>query len=178
MLFPGHAAAGYLVGVGIVALTASHPDSTSMFLWIGAVCGAMPDIDMFAAFARTRSLVIENEKQSHRAYITHTPLFWAVMAFFMFLASRNALFALIVLLAPLSHLFLDSLEDEIQWLGPWSKKGYRIFKSRKDLAVPRHDFFSFWGKFLFWYWTNRRLTAALEIALIVSALLTGFLAIR
>lgn len=167
MLPLGHASAGYFVAVGIgVALPLAGSDTVSL-LAFGALCGALPDIDMLAAFAKTRSLVIENEKQSHRAYITHTPVFWIVMALFMFLVSGHVPFALIVLLAPLSHLFLDSLEDEIQWLGPWSKKGYAIFKRKKALAIPRQDFFSYWKKFLFWYWVNRRLTAMLEIALLL-----------
>lgn len=178
MLPPGHASAGYLVAIGIgVALPQAGSDTVSL-LAFGALCGALPDIDMLAAFAKTRSLVIENEKQSHRAYITHTPLFWIVMALFMLLISANASFALIVLLAPLSHLFLDSLEDEIHWLGPLSKKGYVIFKREKALAIPRQNFFSYWKKFLLWYITNRRLTAMLEIILIVVALSTGYLLVR
>lgn len=178
MLPPGHSAAGYLVAVGIGVTLPQAGSDTASLLAFGALCGALPDIDMLAAFAKTRSLVIENEKQSHRAYITHTPLFWIVMALFLLLISGSASFALVVFFAPLSHLFLDSLEDEIQWLGPWSKKGTSLLKRKKTLAIPRQDFFSYWKKFLFWYWVNRRLTATLEIILIVLALSTGYLSIR
>lgn len=176
MLPSGHAAAGYLVAVGIgVVLPQAGSDMVSL-LAFGALCGALPDIDMLAAFAKTRSLVIENEKQSHRAYITHTPVFWIVVALFMLFVSSNASFAIIVLLAPLSHLFLDSLEDEIQWLGPWLKKGYSIFKRKKALAIPRQDFFSYWKKFLFWYIKNRKLTATAEMVLLI--IVAGMLAYR
>lgn len=167
MLPPGHAAAGYLVAMGIGVVFPSAGSDMASLLVFGALCGALPDVDMFAAFAKTRSLVIENAKQSHRAYITHTPLFWFALAVVVFAATRDVAIALLVFLCPVSHLLLDSIEDDIMWRWPFSSQPYRIFTSTHDLDIPRQDFFSYWRKFLCWYITNRRLTAMLEAALVL-----------
>lgn len=176
MLPPGHAAAGYLVAFGILsAVSVGAGSDIRSLLWLGFMMGAILDLDMFAAFAKTRSLVIENQKKSHRTYVTHTPLFWIVIGLITFLITRNVPAALIVILAPLSHLFLDSIEDEISWLWPFSSKGFRIVQRKKDLDIPRQAFFSYWIQFLAWYWIDRRLTAVLEcvfLGLLIAVLLS------
>ncbi len=169
MLPPGHAAAGYLDAAGIIQLFPhAVPQSAGQsFLASGFVLGALPDVDMFFAFAKTRSLVIQNDRAPHRAYITHTPIFWAVCSGAFYLFSRDVSTALLLLLCPLSHLILDSLEDEIRWLWPFSQKFYRMKKSPADLALPPQNFFSYWFKFLQWYVHNRTVTATFELCLIV-----------
>lgn len=172
MLPPGHAAAGYLVAAGIVQLFphAVPQSAVQSFLGLGFVLGALPDIDMFFAFAKTRSLVIQNDRAPHRAYITHTPLFWVVCGSVVYFFSDNGALALLVLLCPLSHLILDSIEDEVRWLWPFSKKWYRMKKSPTDLALPPQNFFSYWIQFVRWYIQNRTVTATLELCLIVVCL--------
>lgn len=168
MLPPGHAAAGYLVSAGVLSAMGVpyNTPAAQTILALGFMFGALPDVDMFFAFAKTRSMVIENAKQSHRVYITHTPIFWFAIAVVVFAATRDITIAPLVFLCPLSHLLLDSLEDEIMWRWPFSSQPYRLFKSTHDLDIPRQDFFSYWKKFLWWYWSNRRLTAILEIFLL------------
>lgn len=173
MLPFGHAAAGYLASVGILSAggVALNVQETQLLLMFGSALGALPDVDMFAAFIKTRSLVIENDKQSHRAFITHTPVFWLAAGTLAYLTFGNLAAALIIALAPLSHLFLDSLEDDVRLLWPWSNKGICMFKQKKDLHIPAQDFLPFWKKFLRWYWSERRFTAMTEILLLALCLL-------
>ncbi|MEK7122935.1 MAG: hypothetical protein AAB855_03705, partial [Patescibacteria group bacterium] len=58
------------------------------------------------------------------------------------------------------------LEDEVLWLWPLSRKGYRLLE-RRDLDISRDSFMAYWRTFLFWYLINRRLTAILEVVFIV-----------
>lgn len=169
MLPFGHAAAGYLVSVGILSASsdALNVQEAQAMLMFGAALGALPDVDMFAAFIKTRSLVIENDKQSHRAFITHTPLFWVGAGIFAYIFFNNLAVAGIIALAPLSHLFFDSLEDDVRLLWPLSDRGVRVFNRKRDLRIQAQDFLKYWRKFLWWYVRNRTLTASLEIVLIV-----------
>lgn len=169
MLPPGHASAGYLVALGIVSLfhmPLSNPE-TQRLLWYGFAFGAIPDLDMFAAFFKTRSLVIQNDKKSHRTYITHTPIFWIGVVGITVIITRDLVFSSIVLLAPMSHLFLDTIEDEIRWLWPFVKKPYRILRRTNDLTLPKESFFSYWKHFVVWYIKNRTITATLEAIFIL-----------
>jgi len=169
MLPLGHASAGYAVAAGILSffhVPSSDPSAQTM-LWYGFVFGAIPDLDMFAAFLKTRSWVIQNEKQSHRRYITHTPLFWGVVAGVAFLFTHNGVLASLLFFAPFSHLLLDSLEDEIRWFWPLSKKSFCMIKHTGELSLPKESFFSYWTKFCVWYVTKRKITAICEIILIV-----------
>lgn len=174
MLPFGHAAAGYLASVGILSATGAtlNVQEAQAMLLLGGALGALPDVDMFAAFIKTRSLVIENDKQSHRAFITHTPLFWIGAGMFAYIFLNNLAVAGIIALAPLSHLFLDSLEDDVRLLWPWSNKGICILKRKKCLYIPAQDFLPYWKKFLRWYWSERRLTAMLELSLLALCLLS------
>jgi len=169
MLPPGHAATGYLVAATIIQLfpnTLPQSEIHTFLVW-GFVLGCLPDIDMFFAFAKTKSLVIQNDKAPHRRFITHTPFFWLIVSAIVFLITQNFALSLLFFLCPLSHFFLDSIEDEIRWLWPFSKKLYRMKKSPEDLALPPQNFFSYWKKFIVWYVYNRTLTASLEVALIL-----------
>lgn len=169
MLPPGHASAGYIVALGVVSFFHLPPNdpSTHVFLWLGFLFGALPDLDMFFAFFKTRSWVIQNDKQSHRAYVTHTPIFWLCVASLAGGLTHSFVIFFITLCAPLSHLLLDSIQDEIRWLWPLSKKPFRMVSSKEDLALPKERFFGYWIKFLMWYIQKRTLTATLEAVLIM-----------
>lgn len=167
MLPPGHASAGYLVALGIASFFHISSPQAQSLLWAGFVFGAIPDLDMFAAFFKTRSLVIQNDKKSHRTYITHTPIFWIGVAGIVAIITRDLALSLVILLAPLSHLFLDTVEDEIRWLWPFVKRPYRILRRTNDLTLPKESFFSYWKHFVAWYVKNRTITAVLEAVLIL-----------
>ncbi|MDP2630177.1 MAG: metal-dependent hydrolase [Candidatus Uhrbacteria bacterium] len=169
MLPAGHASVGYLVALGVVSLLRvpiSDPLAQTLLL-AGFVFGAIPDLDMFVAFFKTRSLVIENEKKSHRTYITHTPIFWTGASGITALITRDPALSLIVLLAPLSHLFLDTIEDEIRWLWPISKQSFRLITPKENLVLPKEPFFSYWRHFVVWYVKNRKITATLEAVMVL-----------
>ncbi|MBI4599868.1 metal-dependent hydrolase [Candidatus Uhrbacteria bacterium] len=169
MLPPGHASAGYLVAFGVASffhLFYGDPQ-TQALLWYGFVLGALPDLDMFVAFFKTRSLVIENSKQSHRAYITHTPVFWICVAVVAGVVTHSTIIFYSTLFAPLSHLILDALQDDIRPLWPWSNKPFRILSSHENLALSREPFFAYWRNFLAWYVKKRTITAALEAVLML-----------
>ncbi len=168
MLPPGHASAGYLVAVGVVSLfhLSLNDSTTHSLLWLGFLFGALPDLDMFLAFFKTRSWVIQNDKQSHRRYVTHTPIFWLCVAVLIGAVTHSFEIFLITLCAPLSHLFLDSIQDEIRWLWPLSKKSFRMFRSKEDCVLPKEHFIGYWIKFVAWYLKKRTLTAVLEVVLI------------
>ncbi len=169
MLPPGHASAGYLVALGIASFfhVSLYDPQAQDLLWAGFIFGAIPDLDMFAAFFKTRSLVIQNDKKSHRSYITHTPMFWIAIAGITAVIMRDLALSLVIIFASLSHLFLDTIEDEVRWLWPFVKKPYRILRRIEDLTLPKESFFSYWKHFVVWYIKNRTITATIEAATVL-----------
>jgi len=158
MLLPGHLAGGYLATLGLLqifpgALTAEQIRS---LLIIGTIAGAIPDWDHIVTFIQTRTLQLpKDEGHSHRNLFTHTPIFWLVVSFIIYLFTKNGSFgpylALTVLASSWSHFFLDTFIHGIRWLWPLSNQKFAFLdlNVRPEYNEPR--FFSYWIKFVKWY---------------------------
>lgn len=172
MLPPGHVAGGYLTTrliLNVFALNISLAD-TQMLLWVGVVSAFAPDLDMFYAFYKQRSFIHPSQKVNHRAYITHTPLFWLSISGMIWFLFGNGLLALVVFLGGVSHLVLDSLQHGVMWLWPYSKQYYALRDSGIVLNNTETEFFSFWILAVKQYSSRLKFTFFSEIVIIAIAL--------
>lgn len=111
---------------GLLALF--HPSfsasQTNSLLIIGTLAGELPDIDLICLYFAG--------KGCHRNYVTHTPLFWLAISMMVTVVGSLAgsLFVQwigwIVIACSWSHLLLDSIEEGVMWLWPWSKRRFAL----------------------------------------------------
>ncbi len=178
MLPPGHIAAGYLTAKAYITL--AHPNITvaqsHALLWLGALFGFIPDVDMFLAFFKLRSLTIQSEKVDHRVFLTHVPWLWLIAGLFVSLCGKvigNSFvesIGMILWLGTWSHFILDSFYWGLRWLWPFSQKCYAWFPLRPG-ALPNNNkkFFNYWFVFIQNYFIEQPVTAYLEIVLLLGA---------
>ena len=134
MVLPGHLAGGYLATKALLLLTyASFSTSqTTALLIIGTLAGELPDIDLIPFYLANRF----NWKsvQSHRNYITHAPAFWLIISLvivatgLIFQSSFTEFIGWAILCGTWSHLILDSIEDGVMWLWPFTKRCFALGK--------------------------------------------------
>ncbi len=128
MLPPGHIAAGYLVAQGAVSVLGISESHANLLLFVGALAGVAPDLDFIPFFAKHRTLKLVRG-DSHRGYITHTPLFWLIVGLTVYLINISSplrYFGLVIWLSSWSHLLGDSLEYGIRWLWPFRNQYYSL----------------------------------------------------
>lgn len=178
MLPPGHIAAGYLVAK--VYETIFHPHisliQSKQLLWLGALFGFLPDLDMFLAFFNLKSFTIQPEKADHRAYLTHIPYLWLLLGVIIWIIGKifgsvfTSSIGIVLFLSTWSHFILDSIYFGVQWLWPFSKKCFALFNIRPG-AIKSIDssFFGYWSTFIKNYYIEQRVTAYLELLLIALA---------
>ncbi len=178
MLPPGHIAGGYITAKFVLSsLNYNLPvDDLRLLSLIGMFFSFAPDLDFFAAFVKTKSFKIENDKVSHRKFFTHAPLVWFVAAMLIFFIATDPFFKALVLMVWVgswTHFILDS-EWGVMWLWPFSKKFYPFSESyyqRKYLEESTIKEGGFWR-----YWLSvakreyRKIGGFLEIILIILAL--------
>ncbi len=142
MILPGHLAGGYLVtkALALVVNPAMSPEQMVAIFIIGTLAGELPDIDI-AIHIFTKYFTKRIDKPNHREYITHTPLFWAIISGIIssigyLINSDFVIFGgLIILAGTWSHLLLDSIEYGVRWLWPFSNKRYSIIKESTEKVV-------------------------------------------
>lgn len=172
MLPPGHVAGGFLVGKAITYFNSSLSNSEQAFvLGLAMFFAFAPDLDMFWSFYNEKNFTIKSLENNHRKYISHTPVFWFIVALVFAIFTQNDLFALTVFLAALSHLILDSLQYGVMWLWPCEYKLYAL----KDAGVVKGvnketGFLNYWIKAVRQYAEFFRLTFLSEIFVISLAL--------
>ena len=174
MLPPGHFAAGFLIGTGVASLFHNQltPGEMQLLALAGGFFGFAPDLDMFYAFLKNRGFSFHDTTIYHRDYITHTPLFWLVICSLILLFSVGIfwkLFAIVLLLGAVSHLFLDSFKVGIRWFWPWSNDYFAFLNPDPKEYHQTKGFFRYWFDFLKIYTTDPtfRPTFILEIALLL-----------
>lgn len=135
MLTLGHLAGGYIAAYIVLSMInpSLSASETNILLLIGAFVGAMPDLDAFVFFYKTKKA--NYKEKSHRYYVTHAPIVWILIGLSVFLLSDDEIFkivGLILLFGSLSHFILDSMGRGIMWIWPFSKDMYRIGKMPKQ----------------------------------------------
>lgn len=180
MLPPAHIAGGYLVTRLFFVM--AKPEVTGaeekLLLGIGMFFGVAPDLDMFWAFVRTKSMKFGNV--DHRAFCTHAPITWLLPSLlYIILASspfhENA--GIVALIGALSHFILDSVQYGIMWMWPVSRTFYALKDAGAPLLVVPQNFegLGFWVAFLKAYCSAQyRLTLCCECGIIALGVLFYF----
>ncbi len=179
MILPGHISGGYLATRAIlylVPIATSFSSTQIIILYIvGIIASEGPDFDLIKFFFEHKSIKLQ-KKDSHRKYISHTPIFWLVISFaiiligYIFGNSFVSIIGLIILGGSWSHLIFDSLEYGIMWLWPFSHKFYSIHSVTEEDINEQKGTISYYWTFLTKYYI-RRWTFYLEIIVTFIALL-------
>ncbi len=178
MLPPGHAAAGYLVARAILPVIAPHlpaSEADALFAW-SAFFGMAPDLDLLAGFFGMDPLGRREGGRDHRLYPTHAPIIWLVAGVFcaaVIPAAFGKLFGILLWLCSWSHFVLDSLEDGVMWLWPFSKKRFVLKKSTRALRSRKN----IWGyslDYARYYAREKWLSFSVACAIIVAFLVVFF----
>lgn len=180
MLPPGHAAAGFLLAHAAITISGINlpPGQVNELLALGAFSGFAPDLDMFPAFIKAKSLSFSHGKVNHRDSLIHTPLFWILLGLLITAFSSTdfgKLAALVTAAGGLSHLFFDSFKMGVRWLWPFDNN-YRAFiyaGTDHHYHKPQKTFFGYWLTFLKSYITDKsfRPTFLLEILLLIGTVI-------
>jgi hypothetical protein len=166
MLFPGHAAVGYLATRGVLSFATglSPAEVHHLALW-GMFWGVIPDIDVLIPFAFLRTAKLRTE-MSHRRIFTHTPIFWLVLSLAAYFIFHDFYFALVMLVGSWSHFLADSIEYGIMWLWPFSKRQFALRRiPDKDEYLEGSTVNFYWQMFKNVY--TRNITFWIELVMIL-----------
>ena len=153
-MFLAHLPVGSLVAH---ALSAGAPRARSRVIFVASLVGSvLPDVDMLWFH------LVDHGRVHHHRYWTHVPLFWAAFALPALLvtarlwpARLRAVVAFFIAIA--SHLVLDTVVGDVQWLQPLSDRFIHL------VTVERIEGAHWiWSFVLHW-------TFALELALLALA---------
>ncbi|MDB4940194.1 MAG: hypothetical protein JWO40_619 [Candidatus Doudnabacteria bacterium] len=182
MLPPGHIAAGYVVSKAVLSYLnySLTSEQTTTLTLLGIFIAFVPDLDFFYAFFKTKSLRIDNQKVSHRTFITHAPILWLIAGLLTFFFAASPFYkalGLLIWLCSWTHFILDS-EWGVMWAWPFNKKLYPLSDSyyqrkyagdKKDQSVNVAGFWKYWWSVAKREYFTRN--GYLEIILIVIALI-------
>lgn len=134
MVLPGHLAGGYIATTIVLSTISSSFTHNELFILylIGILSGDFPDLDL--VFFYLGKKIFKSNKETHRDFITHLPIFWMIFCALSFalgyINNSNFLMTLstIILAGTFSHFLFDSIDYGIQWLKPFNSKRYCIFK--------------------------------------------------
>ena len=180
MVLPGHLAAGYLVTkLFISAFEPTLTGSETITLYIvGILAGILPDIDI--AYHIIQYLNKSHRiKNSHREYITHTPIFWLIISVVLtavgYLINLDLIKYLgcVILLGTWSHLVLDSLESGVMWLWPVSHYRFALKHSLNNQNPKNAGSIKYYLDLLGHLYDNRQ-TFYAEILITLIALFVFF----
>lgn len=179
MLPPGHIAAGYITAKFVISslhynLTAHEVNN--LILW-GTFFAFAPDLDFFYAFAKSKSLRIENDKVIHRKFFSHAPVLWLMAGlaiFFLAATPYHKAFGLLLWICSWTHFILDS-QWGIMWFWPISTKFYpfsdehykRIYGTETPIAEK--GFWKYWWTLTKSVYLNK--AGLIEIVLILIAII-------
>jgi hypothetical protein len=181
MVLPGHIAGGYLFTRAFLALTHAtfSASQTTALLIIGTLAGELPDIDLLRFYLANRSgFSIDH---NHRLYATHAPLFWLIVSLIVvalgYIVSSPFVIYLgwIILSGSWGHLILDSIEDGVMWLWPFSRQRFALrnvpdFDAAKYAGKYRPGTFAFYWDYIWTVYIGRRVTFYVEIFITLAAI--------
>ena len=155
-MFVAHLPAGYLIGRALDR-PGSRARASSRVVAASLVGSVLPDVDMLWFF------LVDGGRVHHHRYWTHVPLFWAALAVPALIvtarrspASLRAVVAFFLAIA--SHLVLDTVVGDVQWLQPFSDRFIHLVTVERIAGAHW-----IWSFILHW-------TFALELALLAVAL--------
>jgi hypothetical protein len=121
MTFAGHIGGSLAITVIVQQFAYGHK-VTPKVLGLGVLMGLIPDLDALLALVIGRWQP-SNTQLLHHQYLTHTPLFYLLLALGLWTVTSFE-FAVLFAALTLGHLFLDTwgTDDGIMWLWPASKR--------------------------------------------------------
>jgi hypothetical protein len=176
MLPPGHIAAGYLLGEGIVKIFPYEltPSDKKKLIWFSMFIAFSPDLDSFYSFYKSTAFTVNSAITNHRIYLSHTPILWLAAGFLIFVLAKKPLYkvaGLLVWLASWSHFILDSIEYGVRWLWPFSKNQIALISTSDSVHITQMKFLDYWITFLKEY--THFVTFYCEIVVILAALIVA-----
>ena len=153
MVLPGHIAGGYITTQLVLYLGQPILNSGQLgaLTIIGVLAGELPDIDLIRLYFDERKKSGAHKKNiNHREYFTHAPMFWllaclAIVGIGLITSSTFVEYiGWLILAGTWGHLILDSIDDGVMWLWPFSKKTFGIFRGLKALEGGPHTMSHYW----------------------------------
>jgi hypothetical protein len=128
MTFAGHIG-GSLAITAVVQQVAFGHKLTPKVLGLGVLIGLLPDLDALLALIVGRWHPGDTQLLHHQ-YLTHTPLFYLLLALGLWTVTSFE-FAVLFAALTLGHLLLDTwgTDDGIMWLWPTSKRQLGILSA-------------------------------------------------
>jgi membrane-bound metal-dependent hydrolase YbcI (DUF457 family) len=134
MQFDGHIAGAYLLAREITRHMNISPTKRHLLTGLGALAGALPDLDFFVYAIQKGTLTMGTDFQHHK-WITHTFPFYLIPGLLVYLLARQtgkdglANGTLVVSASVVIHLLMDMVGsgDGIMWAWPFSQRMDGIF---------------------------------------------------
>ena len=173
MLPPGHIAGAYLATSAVLLLThpVVSPEQMQNLVFIGIFFGIAPDLDFFYGFTSQNVWTIPNDKFDYKKSLSHAPLLWLLLAALIYFLARDSYLkevGLLIWAGSWTHFLLDSIDNGVMWLYPFTIKRYALFLKEKKYVTVETKFFPFWIGLVRWYAKNM-VSFWLEVATIVIA---------
>ena len=124
---PGGHVGASVVATYVITNYVFKTEATPVVLGLSALVGLLPDVDGIVAMMAKRERPMQQKVQHHR-YVTHTPLFYLLIALLLSLVVQREMAILFGVLV-FAHLILDSwaTDDGIMWLWPLSRRQFSLF---------------------------------------------------
>lgn len=112
------------LGVALARIITKRP-LTLPVIAIATFGAVFPDLDLI------RFYLVDNHQRHHHDYWTHIPPVWILVTLVWFLISKVlkrafGILPLVFIAGVLSHLCLDTMAGEIEWLWPFSSRGFHL----------------------------------------------------
>lgn len=169
MLLPTHIAVGYVFSKTYCEVLGQNCGSESLFTTIAIATSVLPDIDIFFG----------KKVNNHRNTIFHSPLFWLLLAFLLFLViffKRNynlGIYTIAGSFGVFSHIFLDWFSGRtigIRIFYPFSKKMYSLFALNPQIGnIPIIPSKKYIHKYIHWieYYFKNAFLVITELTILI-----------
>ena len=138
-----HAPTGLLLAALLMPM---KPVKVSWQRWYltGAVFGALPDVDMLWFY------LVDQRQFHHHVYFTHWPIVWLLVSMVAGVAwgvwrKPWTAYAVLLGVAGMSHMVLDSVVGDIGWLKPWHDQLYAMFVVTNRYSPWQLNFIIHWS---------------------------------
>ena len=104
---------------------------------------------IFADLDLIRFYLFDNHQRHHHDYWTHIPAIWALITLGWFVISKLlrrpfGILPLVFVAGVFSHLILDTMAGEIEWLWPFSNRGFHLLTVPATQAKWYLSFLTHW----------------------------------
>ena len=122
-----HIPSGYILATIVLKRLQKAHVSSSLLIGMTVLGAVIPDVDLLYFY------LIDGRQTHHHKYFTHWPIIWVSLAMlssgwaYKARQSKAAFISMLVCLAAILHLMLDTVVGDIWWLAPFVDKPYAMF---------------------------------------------------